>query len=62
MKVYELIEELKKCNPNSDVEISVDVSTNENTFGHRVFGEVCEVIHNMHPTASILVEMTSKNF
>lgn len=65
MKVCELIEWLKRCNPESEVEVSVDVSTDtedEARFGDRVFGRVMEVIYNTHPTASILVEMTYKNF
>lgn len=65
MKARELIEALKKCDPEKEIMVSVDVSTesdDESTFGARVYGTVMEVVYNDPSCVPVLVEMNDRNF
>lgn len=54
MKVEELIEWLKQCNPSAEVSISVDVSKDDSDFGNRVFAEVNEVMTTDRHCATVI--------
>lgn len=62
MKVEELIEWLRQCNPSAEVSISVDVSTGDSDFGNRVFAEVNEVMTTDRYCATIICTETCRNF
>lgn len=65
MKARELINALKKCDPEKEIMVSVDVSTesdDERTFDSRVYGIVMEVVNNDPSCVPVLVEMTDRNF
>ena len=62
MKVEELIEWLRQCNPSAEVSISVDVSKDDSDFGNRVFAEVSEVITTNRNCATMICTETTRNF
>ena len=62
MKVKELVELLQGCNPDADIYISMDVSSNYEDEDHRFFGDVIEVINNDPTGVPILCEKTEQNF
>lgn len=57
MKVEQLIEWLKLCNQDAEVEISMAVSDND-----RIFGEVCEVLICDKRTATVICDEVCRNF
>lgn len=62
MKVKELLELLRGCNPEADAFISMDVSTGPDDADHRFFGDIVEVISNDPNGVPVLCEKTEQNF
>ena len=62
MKVEELIEWLRQCNPSAKVSILVDEPKDDSDFGNRVFAEVNEVITTDRDCATIICTERFRNF
>lgn len=63
MKVKELIEWLKECNQDAEIDISVDVSKDDSDFGNRVYADISEVLVVKGELESTIIAVeTSRNF
>lgn len=63
MKVKELIEWLKECNQDAEIDISVDVSKDDSDFGNRVYADISEVLVVKGELKSTIIAVeTSRNF
>jgi len=58
-RIDELIEEYGE---NQNVFVSMDVSTGEDDFDHRLFGEILEIINHGTYGVGITVELTEDNY
>lgn len=53
---------LTETDEDPEVEISLDVSTGEEDFDHRLYGDILELWMNNDGTATLSAEMTEDNY
>ena len=58
-RIDELVEEYGQ---NQNVFVSMDVSTGEDDFDHRLFGEILEIINHGTYGVGITAELTQDNY